>query len=142
MTRTPNHKQALSKWQGDTGILWPLIVWFRNFRRSGRLSRYWAGFNDPEYLLAPEFVQNWRHVYGRSRRRKGWKSDNLSARCQFYIVKTQRESQRLDGDYTSEYIKGMDIKSESGRVPRTVRTLQLNQITMTVSINLFGPRKD
>ena len=97
------------------------------------------GFNDPEYLLEPEFNETLLHEYGALGAGRDDNQDKLSARCQFYIVQNKEGLHRLDGDYTifGKVIKGMDVietivnvKRDSTNTPLTPITLDINIISM------------
>ena len=94
------------------------------------------GFNDPEYLLAPEFVDTLKHVYGALGAGRDGNAEKLSARCQFYIVQNRNGEHRLDGDYTifGKVIKGMDVVDEIVNVERDSLDEPLSTITLDVDV--------
>jgi len=135
--RTPNHKESFIE-LAEAGY-WDSLTFNRvipNFVAQGGCPDTEAGFNDPEYLLAPEFVPELKHVYGAVGAGRDGNADKLSARCQFYIVQNPEGIPRLDGDYTifGQVIKGMDIMERIVRVKRDSKDEPVKPITMTVSI--------
>ena len=94
------------------------------------------GFNDPEYLLEPEFVNGITHVYGAVGAGRDDNPDKLSARCQFYIVQNKNGLHRLDNNYTvfGQVIKGMDIVDKMVFEKRDAADEPLTAITMKISI--------
>lgn len=94
------------------------------------------GFNDPEYLLEPEFNKKLTHDYGALGAGRDDNPDKLSARCQFYIVQNKNGLHRLDGNYTifGKVIKGMEIINEIVNVERDSLDNPLNTITLDVNI--------
>lgn len=94
------------------------------------------GFNDPEYLLAPEFPPNLKHIHGAVGAGRDGNPDKNSARCQFYIVQNKDGLPRLDGDYTvfGQVIQGMDVVDKIVAVQRDSIDQPLAPITMKVSI--------
>ena len=98
---TPNHKASFIQ-LANNGY-WDSLSFNRvipNFVAQGGCPNTPEGFNDPEYLLAPEFVDTLKHVYGALGAGRDGNAEKLSARCQFYIVQNRNGEHRLDGDYT------------------------------------------
>ncbi|MEE9361788.1 MAG: peptidylprolyl isomerase [Cellulophaga sp.] len=100
------------------------------------------GFNDPKYLLEPEFNEELLHHYGALGAGRDGNVDKLSARCQFYIVQNKEGLHRLNGDYTvfGKVIKGMDVvntivgvERDSANQPITPISLDVNIISMKAS---------
>jgi len=136
--RTPNHKISFIE-LAEAGY-WDSLTFNRvipNFVAQGGCPDTEEGFNDPEYLLAPEFVPELKHVYGAVGAGRDGNPDKLSARCQFYIVQNLEGIPRLDGDYTifGQVIKGMDIIERIIRVKRDSKDKPVKPITMEVSIS-------
>ena len=111
-----------------------------NFVAQGGCPDTPEGFNDPEYLLEPEFDPALRHDYGALGAGRDGNPEKRSARCQFYIVQNKEGVHRLDGDYTvfGKVIKGMEVvdtivnlERDSTDQPLTPVTLDVNMIKMT-----------
>lgn len=135
--RTPNHKESFIE-LAEAGY-WDSLTFNRvvpNFVVQGGCPDTEAGFNDPEYLLTPEFVPELKHVYGAVGAGRDGNAAKLSARCQFYVVQNPEGIPRLDGDYTifGQVIKGMDIMERIVRMKRDSKDEPVKPITMTVSI--------
>jgi peptidyl-prolyl cis-trans isomerase B (cyclophilin B) len=135
--RTPNHKASFIE-LAKAGY-WDSLTFNRvvpNFVAQGGCPDTEEGFNDPEYLLAPEFVPELKHVYGAVGAGRDGNPDKLSARCQFYIVQNPDGIPRLDGDYTifGQVIKGMDVIEQIVRMKRDSKDEPVKPITMTISI--------
>ncbi|MFD2202917.1 peptidylprolyl isomerase [Shivajiella indica] len=101
------------------------------------------GFNDPEYLLKPEFNSRLTHIYGAVGAGRDGNPQKLSARCQFYIVQNKNGLHRLDGDYTvfGQVIKGMDIVDSIVNVNRDQKDEPLSSITLKISIIYLSPEE-
>lgn len=134
---TPNHKESFielaNKGYWDTYTFNRVIP---NFVAQGGCPDTPEGFNDPEYLLKPEFVDNLKHIYGAVGAGRDGNKEKLSARCQFYIVQNKKGEHRLDGDYTifGQVIKGMDIVDEIVNVKRDSINQPLEPISLDVNI--------
>ena len=138
---TPNHKSSFIQLANDR--YWDSFTFNRvipDFVAQGGCPDTPEGFNDPEYLLKPEFHKDLTHVYGAFGAGRDGNAEKLSARCQFYIVQNKEGEHRLDGDYTvfGKVIKGMDIvdaivqvERDSINQPLTSLTLDVNIISMT-----------
>lgn len=138
---TPNHKKSFIE-LANAGY-WDSLTFNRvipKFVAQGGCPDTPEGFNDPEYLLKPEFNDNLKHVYGAVGAGRDNNPDKLSARCQFYIVQNKDGLERLDGDYTifGKVIKGMsvvdeivNVKRDSTNTPFTDITLDVNMISMS-----------
>jgi peptidyl-prolyl cis-trans isomerase B (cyclophilin B) len=101
------------------------------------------GFNDPKYLLRPEFDTKLTHVYGSVGAGRDGNPQKLSARCQFYIVQNKNGLHRLDGDYTvfGQVIKGMDVVDAIVNVNRDEIDEPLSPISLKVSIIYQTPEE-
>ncbi len=138
--KTPNHKKSFIE-LANKGY-WDSYTFNRvipGFVAQGGCPDTPEGFNDPEYLLKPEFHKELKHSYGALGAGRDGNKEKLSARCQFYIVQNKDGLARLDGDYTifGNVIKGMDIvdaitavKRDSTNAPLTPISLDINIITM------------
>jgi len=112
MTGLQITKQALSNWQKvDTGISLTFNRVFE-FRRSGRLSRYWSRIQRRKLTRLPEFVPE-LNMYKAQSAQEGMAIQQTLPRCQFYIVQNARGNPKIRfGDYTifpDKYHQGMDI---------------------------------
>jgi len=137
---TPNHKKSFIE-LADKGY-WDSLTFNRvipNFVAQGGCPDTPEGFNDPEYLLEPEFNDSLLHSYGALGAGRDGNLEKLSARCQFYIVQNKDGLHRLDGDYTvfGKVIKGMEIidaivvvERDSTNTPITPITLDINMISI------------
>ncbi|MFC3880788.1 peptidylprolyl isomerase [Algoriphagus namhaensis] len=141
--RTPNHQSSFIE-LAEAGY-WDSLTFNRvipNFVAQGGCPDTPEGFNDPEYLLAPEFHPDIKHVYGAVGAGRDGNPDKLSARCQFYIVQNKEGLARLDGDYTvfGEVIKGMDIVDQIVNVPRDSIDQPETDITLDINILYLSKR--
>lgn len=137
---TPKHKASFIQLANND--YWDTFTFNRvipNFVAQGGCPDTPEGFNDPEYLLEPEFNETLLHEYGALGAGRDDNRDKLSARCQFYIVQNKEGLHRLDGDYTifGKVIKGMDVietivnvKRDSTNTPLTPISLDVNIISM------------
>lgn len=137
---TPNHKASFIELANEN--YWDSLTFNRvipNFVAQGGCPDTPEGFNDPEYLLEPEFNKTLLHDYGALGAGRDGNAKKLSARCQFYIVHNKEGLHRLDGDYTifGKVIKGMDIidaiinvEQDSTNTPLTPISLDVNIISI------------
>jgi len=142
--RTPNHKKSFIE-LAEAGY-WDSLTFNRvipNFVAQGGCPDTPAGFTDPEYLLAPEFHPELKHVYGALGAGRDDNPGKLSARCQFYIVQNPAGIPRLDGDYTifGRIIKGMDIIDRIVNVPRDKQDQPLSPISLRVEIKYLSKKE-
>lgn len=134
---TPNHKTSFIQLANEG--YWDSLSFNRvipDFVVQGGCPDTPAGFNDPEYLLEPEFHKDLTHMYGALGAGRDGNAEKLSARCQFYIVQNKKGEHRLDGDYTifGKVIKGMDIVDTIVQVERDSTDQPLTPITLDVNI--------
>lgn len=134
---TPNHKKSFIQ-LANAGY-WDSLTFNRvipNFVAQAGCPDTPEGFNDPEYLLAPEFNEKLTHTYGAFGAGRDGNPDKLSARCQFYIVQNKQGEHRLDGDYTvyGKVIKGMQVVDAMVNVPTDSLDEPVTPITMDVNI--------
>ena len=134
---TPNHKKSFIG-LANVGY-WDSLTFNRvipDFVAQAGCPDTPEGFNDPEYLLQPEFNEKLIHTYGAFGAGRDGNPDKLSARCQFYIVQNKEGEHRLDGDYTvyGKVIKGMDVVNAMVSVPRDSLDEPLTPITIDVNI--------
>ncbi|MHA7129179.1 peptidylprolyl isomerase [Algoriphagus namhaensis] len=135
--RTPNHQASFIQ-LAEAGY-WDSLSFNRvipDFVAQGGCPDTPEGFNDPEYLLKPEFHPELKHVYGAVGAGRDGNPDKLSARCQFYIVQNKDGLARLDGDYTifGHVIKGMDIVDQIVRVDRDEQDQPMQEVSLDVNI--------
>lgn len=134
---TPKHKASFI--QLAKGDYWDTLTFNRvipEFVAQGGCPDTPEGFNDPEYLLEPEFNKKFLHEYGALGAGRDDNPGKLSARCQFYIVQNKEGLHRLDGDYTifGKVIKGMDVINTIVNVERDSTNTPLAPITLDVNI--------
>ncbi|MCB0489729.1 MAG: peptidylprolyl isomerase [Cyclobacteriaceae bacterium] len=134
---TPHHRESFIE-LANAGY-WDSLTFNRvipNFVAQGGCPDTPEGFNDPEYLLKPEFVPSLRHEYGALGAGRDANPEKLSARCQFYIVQNKDGVHRLDGDYTvfGKVIKGMDVIDTIVNVERDSTDQPLIPVTLDVNI--------
>lgn len=135
--RAPRHKASFIA-LAQAGY-WDSLTFNRvipNFVAQGGCPDTEEGFNDPEYLLAPEFHPDLTHVYGAVGAGRDGNAEKLSARCQFYIVQNPDGLHRLDGDYTvfGQVIKGMEVIEQIVRVKRDGKDEPLIPLTLGIEI--------
>ncbi len=135
--KTPNHKKSFIQLANDG--YWDSLTFNRvipNFVAQGGCPDTPEGFNDPEYVLEPEFNEGLLHDYGALGAGRDNNPDKLSARCQFYIVQNKNGEHRLDGDYTvfGKVIKGMEIVNAIVAVERDSINQPLIPISLDVNI--------
>jgi len=134
---TPNHKESFIE-LANNGY-WDSLTFNRvipNFVAQGGCPDTPEGFNDPEYLLAPEFNDSLLHNYGALGAGRDGNKEKVSARCQFYIVHNKEGLHRLDGDYTvfGKVIKGLDILDLVINVEKDSTDTPLDPIALDVNI--------
>ncbi len=94
------------------------------------------GFSESVHLLAPEFRDNIRHVYGTFAAGRDDNPGKLSAACQFYIVQDKAGIPRLDDNYTAYgfVFEGMDIVETIVRQETDDKDQPLADINLKVRI--------
>ncbi len=135
--QTPNHRNSFIQLAKDG--YWDSLTFNRvipDFVAQGGCPDTPEGFNDPDYLLKPEFSSELTHIYGAVGAGRDGNQDKLSARCQFYIVQNKEGLHRLDGDYTvfGQVIKGMDIVDRIVSVPKNELDTPNENIDLKISI--------
>jgi peptidyl-prolyl cis-trans isomerase B (cyclophilin B) len=122
--RTPNHKKSFIQ-LAEAGY-WDSLTLNRvipNFVAQGGCPDTPAGFTDPEYLLAPEFHPELKHVYGALGAGRDDNPGKLSARCQFYIVQNPAGIPRMEIiPYLEESSKGWTSLTASYLFRETSKT--------------------
>ncbi len=138
---TPNHKKSFVE-LANAGY-WDSLTFNRvinNFVAQGGCPDTPEGFSKSPYLLKPEFIPTFKHVYGAVGAGRDNNPEKLSAGCQFYIVQNKNGLPRLDGDYTifGQVFKGMDVvdaivsvKKDSTNTPLSPIKLDVNIIQLT-----------
>ncbi len=138
---TPHHKASFIKLAGSH--YWDSLTFNRvikNFVAQGGCPDTPQGFGGSPYLLAPEFRDNLKHVYGTVAAGRDDNPGQLSAGCQFYIVVNKQGLPRLDQHYTvyGQVFKGMDVverivavPTDSTNKPFTPIPLHIDVITMS-----------
>ena len=139
--RTPNHKKSFI--QLAKAGYWDSLTFNRvipNFVAQGGCPDTPEGFNDPEYLMEPEFHPELTHVYGAVGAGRDDNPRKLSARCQFYIIQNPKGEHRLDGDYTvfGKVIRGMDVVDRIVQVNRDQKDEPLSPISLQVEIRYLS----
>ncbi len=138
---TPRHKASFIKLA--SGHYWDSLTFNRvikNFVAQGGCPDTPQGFGGSPYLLAPEFSDHLKHVYGAVGAGRDDNPGQLSAGCQFYIVVNKAGLARLDNHYTvyGQVFKGMDVvekivsvPTDSTNKPFTPIPLHVDVITLT-----------
>lgn len=134
---TPNHKASFIQLANDG--YWDSLTFNRvipNFVAQAGCPDTPEGFNDPEYLLDPEFVPTIRHHYGAFCAGRDGNPKMQSARCQFYIVQNKDGLARLDDKYTiyGKVISDMSIVDNIVNVARDTLDEPLKPVTMDVNM--------
>jgi len=139
--QTPHHKASFIKLA--TTHYWDSLTFNRvikNFVAQGGCPDTPKGFSGSPYLVAPEFNDSLKHVYGAVGAGRDDNPGQLSAGCQFYIVANRQGLPKLDNHYTvyGKVIKGMDVveaivsvPTDSTNQPLVPITLHVDVITMT-----------
>lgn len=135
--KTPNHKASFLQLAKDG--YWDSFTFNRvipDFVAQGGCPDTPEGFNDPDYLLEPEFDEKLLHDYGAFGAGRDDNPGKLSARCQFYIVQNKDGEHRLDGDYTvfGKVIKGMEVVDAIVNVERDSIDEPITPISLDVNI--------
>ncbi|MFN8340838.1 MAG: peptidylprolyl isomerase [Cyclobacteriaceae bacterium] len=134
---TPTHKASFIKLAN--GGYWDSLTFNRvipDFVAQGGCPDTPAGFSDSPYLLAPEFVDSLKHIYGAVGAGRDNNPEKLSAGCQFYIVQNKDGLARLDGNFTvfGQVFKGMDVVDAIVSVPRDSIDEPFDHITLDINM--------
>ncbi len=134
---TPRHKENFIK-LANAGY-WDTLSFNRvikNFVAQGGCPDTPEGFADSPYLLAPEFNDTIKHVYGSFAAGRDDNPGMLSAGCQFYIVQNKNGLARLDNNYTvyGHVFQGMDVVDAIVSVPTDSIDEPLSKIMMDVNV--------
>jgi peptidyl-prolyl cis-trans isomerase B (cyclophilin B) len=135
--QTPRHKASFIKLA--TTHYWDSLTFnrvIRNFVAQGGCPDTPAGFSGSPYLLAPEFNDSLRHVYGAVGAGRDDNPGQLSAGCQFYIVANKQGLPKLDNHYTvyGKVIRGMDVVEAIVSVPTDSTNQPLRPIKLHVDV--------
>jgi peptidyl-prolyl cis-trans isomerase B (cyclophilin B) len=141
--QTPHHKESFLKLA--SAHYWDTLTFNRvikNFVAQGGCPDTPQGFGGSPYLLAPEFNDSLKHVYGAVGAGRDNNPGQLSAGCQFYIVANKNGLPKLDNHYTvyGQVVKGMDVveaivsvPKDSTNKPDTAIALHIDVVTMTAA---------
>lgn len=134
---TPKHKEAFIELADEQ--YWNDYTFNRvidNFVAQGGCPDTPEGFAYSVHLLAPEFDEKARHVYGAFGAGRDNNPGKLSAACQFYIVQNKEGLARLDDNYTiyGLVFKGMDIVDQVVKVPTDSIDQPLVDIPLQVEV--------
>lgn len=139
--QTPHHKESFLKLASTH--YWDSLTFNRvikNFVAQGGCPDTPEGFSGSPYLLAPEFNDSLKHVYGAVGAGRDNNPGQLSAGCQFYIVANKDGLPKLDNHYTvyGQVVKGMDVveaivsqPKDSTNKPYTAIPLHIDVVSMT-----------
>ncbi|HEY7860058.1 MAG TPA: peptidylprolyl isomerase [Gemmatimonadaceae bacterium] len=139
--QTPHHKESFLKLASTH--YWDSLTFNRvikNFVAQGGCPDTPEGFSGSPYLLAPEFNDSLKHVYGAVGAGRDNNPGQLSAGCQFYIVANKDGLPKLDNHYTvyGQVVKGMEVveaivsqPKDSTNKPYMAIPLHIDVVTMT-----------
>jgi cyclophilin family peptidyl-prolyl cis-trans isomerase len=135
--QTPHHKASFIKLAGRH--YWDSLTFNRvikNYVAQGGCPDTPQGFGGSPYLLAPEFNDSLKHVYGAVGAGRDDNPGQLSAGCQFYIVANKQGIPRLDGHYTvyGQVFKGMDVVEAIVSVPKDSTDNPLTPIRLHIDV--------
>ena len=135
--QTPRHKESFLRLAANH--YWDSLTFNRvikNFVAQGGCPDTPAGFSGSPYLLAPEFNDSLRHVYGAVGAGRDDNPGQLSAGCQFYIVANRQGLARLDNHYTvyGQVFQGMDVVEHIVSVPRDSTDTPLTPIHLKIDV--------
>src|SRR5690348_5584562 len=135
--QTPHHKASFIKLASSH--YWDSLTFNRvikNFVAQGGCPDTPEGFSGSPYLLAPEFNDSLKHVYGAVGAGRDNNPEQLSAGCQFYIVANKSGLPRLDNHYTvyGQVIKGMDVVEAIVSAPKDSANKPLADIPLHIDV--------
>lgn len=135
--QTPHHKESFVKLASSH--YWDTLTFNRvikNFVAQGGCPDTPEGFSGSPYLLAPEFNDSLRHVYGAVGAGRDNNPEQLSAGCQFYIVANKDGLARLDDHYTvyGQVFKGMDVVEKIVSEPKDSTNKPLKDIPLHIDV--------
>ena len=135
--QTPRHKASFIKLA--RAHYWDSLTFNRvikDFVAQGGCPDTPEGFGGSPYLLAPEFNDSLKHVYGAVGAGRDNNPGQLSAGCQFYIVANKQGLARLDNHYTvyGQVFKGMDVVESIVSVPKDTTNKPYTPITLHIDV--------
>ena len=135
--QTPHHKESFIKLASSH--YWDTLTFNRviqNFVAQGGCPDTPEGFSGSPYLLAPEFNDSLRHVYGAVGAGRDNNPEQLSAGCQFYIVANKNGLPKLDEHYTvyGQVFKGMDVVEAIVSSPKDSANKPLTDIPLHIDV--------
>ncbi len=135
--QTPHHRDSFVKLAASH--YWDSLTFNRvikNFVAQGGCPDTPAGFSGSPYLLAPEFNDSLKHVYGAVGAGRDDNPGQLSAGCQFYIVTNKDGLARLDNHYTiyGQVFKGMDVVEKIVSVPKDSTNKPFTPIPLHIDV--------
>jgi peptidyl-prolyl cis-trans isomerase B (cyclophilin B) len=135
--QTPRHKQSFIRLASEH--YWDSLTFnrvIRNFVAQGGCPDTPQGFGHFPNLLAPEFSDSLKHVYGAVGAGTDGNPQKLDPGCQFYIVANQKGLARLDGNYTvfGQVFKGMEVVEAIVSVPKDSTDTPLTPIPLQVDV--------
>ncbi len=135
--QTPRHKASFVKLAAEH--YWDSLTFNRvikNYVAQGGCPDTPEGFTGSPYLLAPEFNDSLKHVYGAVGAGRDDNPGQLSTGCQFYIVANKQGLPRLDNHYTvyGQVFKGMDVVEAIVSVPKDSTNKPLAPITLHIDV--------
>ncbi|HSY82866.1 MAG TPA: peptidylprolyl isomerase [Gemmatimonadaceae bacterium] len=134
---TPVHKASFIKFAGNH--YWDTLTFNRvikDFVAQGGCPDTPAGFGSFPNLLAPEFRDDFKHVYGAVGAGTDGNKQSLDPGCQFYIVANKQGLARLDNHYTvfGQVFKGMDVVEAIVSVPKDTTNNPFKPIRLHVDV--------
>jgi len=135
--QTPVHKRSFIRLAGEH--YWDSLTFNRvikNFVAQGGCPDTPEGFGKSPHLLAPEFDDSLKHIYGAVGAGRDGNPEKLDPGCQFYIVANQKGLARLDGNYTvfGQVFKGMDVVEAIVSVPKDSSDAPLTPIRLHIDV--------
>jgi len=135
--QTPRHKASFMRLAASH--YWDSLTFNRvikGFVAQGGCPDTPQGFGGSPYLLAPEFNDSLKHVYGAVGAGRDDNPGQLSAGCQFYVVANKQGIPRLDGHYTvyGKVFKGMDVVEAIVSVPKDSTNNPLKPIKLRIDV--------
>jgi peptidyl-prolyl cis-trans isomerase B (cyclophilin B) len=135
--QTPHHKASFVKLASSH--YWDTLTFNRvikNFVAQGGCPDTPEGFSGSPYLLAPEFNDSLRHVYGAVGAGRDNNPQQLSAGCQFYIVANKDGLPKLDNHYTvyGQVFKGMEVVEAIVSAPKDSTDKPLTDIPLHIDV--------
>ena len=135
--KTPHHKESFLKLAASH--YWDSLTFNRvipNFVAQGGCPDTPEGFSGSPYLLAPEFSDDIKHVYGAVGAGRDDNPGQLSAGCQLYIVANKNGLPKLDNHYTvyGQVFKGMDVVESIVAAPRDSANKPFTPITLHIDV--------